>query len=173
MPSTVANSVLEICRAPPLPGQLTGDMSLWIYLCVQSKLHKEKNTVKTLKMMLAVMIDIPETNWSLSVCRSEQSCSFEELASWKWRRDKAWYNEERLWEEWWAWAWTLTASFFTVIFSQHLWVLIRLFLMLLFLMMERACSPTKGKSSRDLQNTAKGQQQEWLQVHIIQLAKKD
>lgn len=61
-PPAVASSVLEICRASPLAGQGTGGTGLWMCLHAQSKLQKEENTVKALKMVLAVLIDIPETN---------------------------------------------------------------------------------------------------------------
>lgn len=45
------------------------------------KLDNEKNTGKALQMVLAVMTDILETNWSPPECGSGHSYSFEDLAS--------------------------------------------------------------------------------------------
>lgn len=45
------------------------------------KLDDEKNTGKALQMVLAVMTDIPETNWSPPECRSVHSYSFEDFTS--------------------------------------------------------------------------------------------
>lgn len=56
---------------------------VWMSLCAWARWIK--NTVKTLEMVLAVVIDIPETNWSPPQCRSGQSYNFEELASCSWQ----------------------------------------------------------------------------------------